>query len=252
MKRGELRDYIRLLADELTEAPEGLFTNAELNLLINISQQNIALALAPHIPWAVTKTFLISTTANQREYEIAVDFSIDDFFMMDGIFHNESGYEQTELRFVERDQLVEYNVIGETGDPSVWSWESMGVVAFDPCPAQTVANKFKAAYIPIFKDLNDDITQDPATSKYAIPFDGSSILAPAHPLIALDVLKQWHIRGEEENADVEERYKETFASVLFTMQQAQGVNWKGRPPVREMIKRAGSRLYTSGRVKFPY
>jgi hypothetical protein len=237
MKRGELRDYIRLLADELTEAPEGLFTNAELNLLINISQQNIALALAPHIPWAVTKTFLISITANKREYIIETDFSLTDFFMMDGIFHNESGYERTELLYVERDQLVEYNVIGETGDPKVWSWESMGMIAFDPCPDQAVANKYKGAYIPVFKDLNDDTTQDPVTSKYAIPFNGSSILTPTHPLIALDVLKQWHIRGEEENADIKERYKEIFADVLFTMQQAQGVNWKGRLPVREMIKR---------------
>jgi len=237
MKRGELRDYIRLLADELTEAPEGLFTNAELDSLINISQQNTALALAPHIPWAVTKTFLISITANKREYIIETDFSLTDFFMMDGIFHNESGYERTELLYVERDQLVEYNVIGETGDPKVWSWESMGIVAFDPCPDQATTNKYKAAYVPIFKDLNDDAVQDPVTSKYAIPFNGSSILIPAHPLIALDVLKQWHIRGEEENADIKERYKEIFADILFTMQQAQGVNWKGRLPVREMIKR---------------
>ena len=237
MKRGELRDYIRLLADELTEAPEGLFTNAELNLLINLSQQNTALALAPHIPWAVTKTFLITIIANKREYEIAVDFSIEDFFMMDGIFHNESGYERTELLYVERDQLVEYNVIGETGDPKVWSWESIGTIAFDPCPDQAIANKYKAAYIPIFKDLNDDDTHDPDNEKYAIPFNGSSILTPTHPLIALDVLKQWHIRGEEENRDISDRYKEIFANVLFTMQQAQGVNWKGRLPVREMIKR---------------
>jgi len=252
MKRGEIRDYIRLLADELTEAPEGLFTNTELNLLINLSQQNVVLTLAPLIPWAFTKTFLISITAKKREYIIGADFSLSDFFMMDGIFHNESGYEQAELLYVERDQLVEYNVIGRTGDPEVWSWESMGTIAFDPCPDQTKTNKYKGAYIPIFKDLNEDITQDPATSKYAIPFNGSSILIPTHPLIALDVLKQWHIRGEEENADIKERYKEIFAGVLFTMQQAQGVNWKGRPPVREMIKRRGSDLYRTGRVKFPY
>jgi len=245
MKRGDLRDYIRLLADELTEAPEGLFTNAELNLLINISQQNVVLALAPHIPWAVTKTFLISLTANKREYTIETDFSLTDFFMMDGIFHNESGYEQTELLYVERDQLVEYNVIGQVGDPKVWSWESMEKIAFDPCPNEAVVNKYKGAYIPIFKDLNDDTTHDPVTSKYAIPFNGSSILTPTHPLIALDVLKQWHIRGEEENADIKERYKEIFADVLFTMQQAQGVNWKGRLPVREVLRsyREGIKRY---------
>jgi len=245
MKRGELRDYIRLLADELTEAPEGLFTNIELNLLINLSQQNTALALAPHIPWAFTKTFLISITVNKREYTIETDFSLTDFFMMDGIFHNESGYERTELLYVDRDQVVEYNAIGETGDPKVWSWETMGTIAFDPCPDQTVANKYKAVYIPIFKDLNDDTTHDPVTGKYAVPFNGSSILTPTHPLIALDVLKQWHIRGEEESADVGARYKEIFTNVLFTMQQAQGVNWKGRLPVREVLRsyREGIKRY---------
>jgi len=237
MKRGELRDYIRLLADELTEAPEGLFTDTELNSLINISQQNVALALVPFIPWAVTKTFLISVTANKREYDLVTDFSLSDFFMMDGIFHNENGYEQKELLYLERDQLVEYKIKGETRDPKVWSYHSAGIIAFDPTPDQTVADKYLASYIPIFKDLNDDSTHNPDQNKYAIPFNGSSILIPTHPLIAFDVLKQWHIRGEEESVDINERYKEMLNSTLFTMQQSQGVTWKAILPVKEMINR---------------
>lgn len=237
MKRVEIRDYIRILADELTEAPEGLFTNIELNLLINISQQNLAIALVPYIPWAITKAFLMSIVANRREYEIEVDFAIDDFFMMDGIFHNESGYRQAELLYFEKDQLVEYNIIGRTGDPIVWSWESMGVIAFDPCPDQTVANKYKTSYIPIFKELNDDSDHDPQNDKYAIPFNGSTILTPTHPLIALDVMKQWIIRSGESNSEINNRYERTLRDVLFTMSQAQGLTWRGRPDIKEVIKK---------------
>jgi hypothetical protein len=235
MKRVDLRNYIRILADELTEAPEGLFTNIELNLLINISQQNVALALVPHIPWAITKTFLITTTANKREYEIAVDFDIDDFFMMDGIFHNESGYRQAELLYLEKDQLVEYNIIGRTDDPKVWSWESMGVIAFDPCPDQSTTNKYKGVYIPVFKDLNEDEEHDPENDKYAIPFNGSTILTPAHPLIALDVMKQWVIRSGESSAEIDKRYNGILRDVLFTMSQVQGLTWRGRADIREII-----------------
>ena len=237
MTRGEMRDYIRMLADELTEAPEGLFTNTELNSLINISQQNVALALVPFIPWAVTKTFLISVMANKREYDLVIDFSLSDFFMMDGIFHNESGYEQTELLHVERDQLVEYKIKGETGDPKVWSYHSAGIIAFDPTPDQTVANKYLAAYIPIFKDLNDDSTHNPDQNKYAIPFNGLSILYPCHELLALDVMKRWCARSKANPVEIFRLYNEVFRNILFQMQQAQGVSWKARLPIREMIRR---------------
>jgi len=235
MKRVDLRNYIRILADELTEAPEGLFTNIELNLLINISQPNVALALVPYIPWAVTKSFLISVTANKREYDIVTDFALSDFFMMDGIFHNESGYRQAELLYLEKDQLVEYNIIGRTDDPKVWSWESMGVIAFDPCPDQNTTNKYKGAYIPVFKDLNEDEEHDPENDKYAIPFNGSTILTPAHPLVALDVMKQWVIRSGDSSAEIDKRYNGILRDVLFTMSQVQGLTWRGRADIREII-----------------
>jgi hypothetical protein len=237
MTRGEIRSYIRILADELTEAPEGLFLDTELDLLINISQQKTAVELAPFIPWAITKSFLISTVANKREYDVLADLSVTDLFMFFGIFHNESGYKQTELLYVEKDQLVEYNVIGETGDPKVWSWDSPGVIALDPCPDQSVTSKFKAVYIPVFHDLNQDTTHEPPTGKYAIPFNGLVTLTPTHSLISLDVLKQWHIRGEEEGSDIDQRYREVFSSVISTMSMAQGVTSKMRPELREMIKR---------------
>jgi len=236
MKRGELKSYIRILADELTEAPEGLFYNIELDILINVSQQNVAIALAPYIPWAITKAFLISTTALKREYSIETDLLLTDFFMMQGIFHNEAGNQPKELIFLEPDQVIQYRIIGKTGEPKAWSWESAGVIALDPTPAATTASKYKGVYVPLFKDLNNDDTQDPATDKYTIPFNGSSILTPTHPLIAADVLKQWAIRAGGEAGDIDSMYSRTLESVLFTMTQAQGITHRGRPNITEIIK----------------
>jgi len=236
MKRGELKHYIRILADELTEAPEGLFYDIELDILINVSQQNVAVALAPYIPWAITKTFLISTTALKREYIIETDLSVADFFMMQGIFHNESGYNPKELIFLERDQVIQYRVIGQTEEPKAWSWKSAGVIALDPTPPATVADKYEGVYIPLFKDLNDDATHDPATDKYAIPFNGSTTLTPTHPLIAAEVLKQWAIRAGGEAGDIDTMYDRIKESVLFTMTQAQGITHRGRPNITEIIK----------------
>lgn len=237
MKRGEIKSYIRILADELTEAPEGLFLNTELDILINVSQQNVAVALAPYIPWAITKTFLISTTANKREYSLGTDLSLTDFFLMQGIFHNEADYPPKELLYLEgRDQVAQFRTINKTGEPRAWSWESAEVIALDPTPPATVSDKYKGVYIPLFKDLNDDATHDPATSKYAIPFNGSTILTPAHPLIAAEVLKQWAIRAGGQADDVDAMYSRLFDGILFTLTQAQGTTHRGRPHITEIIK----------------
>ena len=70
MKRGELMNLTRVLADELTEAPEGLFTNVELRTLINVSQKNVQADLMIYMPWYFRAIKKISLTINKREYSI--------------------------------------------------------------------------------------------------------------------------------------------------------------------------------------
>lgn len=77
MNRQEIVDHVRLLADELTEAPEGLFTDTELESVINISLPKIHLELIEFLPWYFRKPANISLVSGQREYNIRTDLGID-------------------------------------------------------------------------------------------------------------------------------------------------------------------------------
>lgn len=77
MNREEIRDHVRLLADELTEAPEGLFTDAELDKVINISLPKIHLELIEFLPWYFRKPVNISLVSGKREYNILTDLGLD-------------------------------------------------------------------------------------------------------------------------------------------------------------------------------
>lgn len=77
MNRGEIRDHVRRLADELTEAPEGLFTDAQLNDFINLSLDDVQMDLLDFVPWYFRKPKAISLVSGQREYNISSDLGID-------------------------------------------------------------------------------------------------------------------------------------------------------------------------------
>lgn len=77
MNRETIRDHTRILADELTEAPQGLFTDAQLNTLINISLDNIQMELIEFMPWYFRNEVDISFVSSQREYNIDADLGID-------------------------------------------------------------------------------------------------------------------------------------------------------------------------------
>lgn len=235
MNRGEIRDHIRLLADEPDEAPEGMFLNTQLNTLINISQQRVALELFKHIPWAMQKKFTIGLTANKASYSIVTDFAVTDFFMMNGIFQNVSGKKREELLFLEKDQLGSLFEVGETSDePKCWTYEDAGNILLVPAPSATVAAKYVAYYLPIYPALNHDSTHAPTTT-YAVPWLNSTSLKMAHELIALDVVRQWHIADEEEGTDIERRYQKLFDEVTTTMKQAQGITSRHRPSIDKSI-----------------
>jgi len=232
MNRQQIRNYVRLLIDELTEAPEGAFTDIQINDVINISQQNVLMDLAVHIPWAIRKPLLISIQIDKRTYSMT-DLSVTDFLMMNGIFENTSGENPKELLYLEQDQLTDFNVkVGEKGDPKYWGYESPDTIFFEPTPSFSYTSKFKAFYIPAIPDLNDDSVHTPPT-KYAIP----ALPKPTHHLISYDVVKQLHIATEEESADIDRLYLELLNKTIFTLSQGQGVTTRRRPHIIESIKR---------------
>jgi hypothetical protein len=238
MNRGEIRDHIRLLADEPDEAPEGMFTNAQLNTLINLSQQRVALELFKHIPWAMQKKFTIGLTVNKGTYSIVTDLAVTDFFMMNGIFQNVSGQKKQELLFLEKDQIGFLFEVGQVdAEPKCWTFDDAGNIIFVPTPSTTIAGKYIAYYLPIFPDLNHDSTHAPNGTPvtYAVPWLNITSLKPAHELIAYEAVLKWHLADEEESVDIEKDRKRLFDDVVSTMTMPQGITSRHRPSIEKSI-----------------
>jgi len=161
MNRQEIREHIRFLFDEFKERPEGFIKDettgeADLNLLINLSQVRVQIELLPHIPHFFYKPFLLNITANKNVYDVATDWSITDFILFKDIFHNVSGKKPDGLLYVELDQLKDYTTVDLVKEPKVWTYESKTSIGFYPiCPA-TITGRYKAYYYYNLPDLNHD------------------------------------------------------------------------------------------------
>lgn len=77
MNRLQIQGRVRVLADELTEAPRGLYTNSQIQDHINISLDNIQMELLEFMPWYFRKRVLISLIDSQQDYNISSDLGID-------------------------------------------------------------------------------------------------------------------------------------------------------------------------------
>ncbi len=73
----EIIDEIRVLSDELQEAPLGLMTDTQLKSIINRGQKRLMMALIDTCPWYFRKEVDISLVITQREYNISSDLGID-------------------------------------------------------------------------------------------------------------------------------------------------------------------------------
>lgn len=77
MELSEIIDEIRVLSDELQEAPLGLMTDTQLLSIINRGQRKLMMILKDIAPWFFRKEVAISLIADQREYNIQTDLGID-------------------------------------------------------------------------------------------------------------------------------------------------------------------------------
>lgn len=236
MNRKQIRLLARSFLDEYSEEPEGLFKDEnadefDLNEFINLAQQKVELDLIPFVPHLFRKTFLISTTATKRTYDIVSDLSVADYLTMEDIYKNTTGERPTLLHFVEQDQLWEFVKVGDVGTPIVWSWEERLVIALDPTPDVSESEKFKALYSFKVPDLNHDTTDNPPTS-YATPL----LPEVSHVLIAIDTAIQCHLVGEEESNDLEKRYAEKFKFIIKSIASLPGAYSAPRPAARERME----------------
>ena len=77
MNRTAIISRIRVLADELTEAPRGLYTDTQLKEHINTALDNIQMELLEFMPWYFRKRVLITLVGSQQDYNISSDLGID-------------------------------------------------------------------------------------------------------------------------------------------------------------------------------
>ncbi len=77
MIRSAILDRVRVLADELTEAPRGLYTDTQIKEHINTGLENIQMELLEFMPWYFRKRVLITLVQSQQDYNISSDLGID-------------------------------------------------------------------------------------------------------------------------------------------------------------------------------
>jgi len=220
MIRQKLRRRIRLYADELDEAPQGLFDNDDLNDMINTAQEVVELILQPFIPWYFRGTKLISLTVNKSSYSITSDLSISDLLIFENILHNKADQKPFPLRFcMSPEELADIGIsVGQTGAPRAWGYEDRDNIWIAPTPAATESNRLRGVYSKKVPDLNHD-TSD-AGSDVATPHLPPSL----HVLIAIQVVMDWFIRDERgsDMARMQGLFNSKMESGLRTLSAKQG------------------------------
>lgn len=238
MNRLAIRNYTRFLIHELTELPEGFFKDSDtdvfnVNDAINLAQQKVAMDLKDIIPQEFRKSFLISVTAGDDEYNIEDDLSVTDFYQMEDIYHNYTGKKPQGLLYVEHDQIHEFDVsIGTRGEPKCWYWPERGVIGFRPIPVTTIADRYKAFYFYELPELNSDETHTPGSNLYAIP----PFPIVAHKLVAIDTVIQLQISDESGALEAMKLYDLEFKKIEKFLRQRPSMRIDRRLSLGEAIR----------------
>ena len=200
-----LREYTRILADELDAAPEGVFTDAELNIVLNVSKDNVFMDLVDLIPHRFRKSVNISLVASQEEYELAAagDIVVENVMAIEVIIRTVSGKKPWPLIEItpEMDHQFMANPTETDTYPVAWRWSQKDNIVFRRIPSAAITNFAKMLYFEEIADLAEDD-------------DEPDLPRMAHPLICLDALRQWGIRTAEGSAAVENRYQEMLQKVV--------------------------------------
>ena len=232
MTREEIRDLIRVLADELEEAPQGLFFDAQLNTLVNLGQRKVQLRLIPLIPWYFRKTAEFDWGTSET-YSIVTDLGISDLLIFEDICHNLTNQKATPLYFCDNpNDKWQYGAVGRAGPaPRAWGYEDKDDIWILPKSGATVSNRLKAYYFLRIPDLNHD-TSD-TSPNVATPHMDEAI----HDLIVYEVLLNWFIR-DKAGADynrMKEKAALSFTEAMYTLSMKQGFSTGRLPGAEEYL-----------------
>jgi hypothetical protein len=221
MDREAIRNYALILADEYDlETGEGLFNETAHNILINISQNRVVLDVGRRVPLKFRKQKLITITANLREYTFTGDLAITDFLAFHSILHNVTGYRATPLLEIDLEDEWQYEDMDEL---SYWGYEDKDRIFIGPVSSSTTASRLKSFYFPEQADLAGD------TSIPAMP-------NVCHPLIAIDVLRQFTVADEGSLAKMEILYEREVDRIVEALSMKSNFKESGsKRSIREVL-----------------
>lgn len=217
--------YTRILADELDAAPDGLFEDDDLTIVLNVAKDKVYLDLVGLIPERFRKSKKISLVANQREYVISTGLLITDLMAIEVIVRNIAGkrpWPLVEITPEQEHQFME-NPASADAYPSAFMRDGDDSLTFLPVASGSLADALKMYY---FQEIPDLSALTPTVAP-ALP-------RLAHPLICLDALKQWGIRSAESQAAVDARYAETLETVVQKLSMKSALRGGQLPGTLEM------------------
>lgn len=217
--------YTRILADELNAAPDGVFEDDDLTIVLNVAKDKVYLDLIDLIPQRFRKSKKITLVASQREYVITTGLLVTDLMAIEVIVRNIAGkrpWPLIEITPEQEHQFMENPTYVDTY-PSAFMREAEDSLTFLPIASAGLADALKMYYFMEIPDLSS-IT----------PTVAPALPRLAHPLICLDALKQWGIRTAEGQAAVDARYAETLETVVQKLSMKSALRGAQLPGTIEM------------------
>lgn len=215
MTRAEIRSLVRMLIDEPEPYPDGTFTEAQLDILINLAKDKVTLALASFLPWEFQATALVDVVATQGSYSVATDWSITDCLAVVTILRNKTTEDRLPLLYSPGSEDVSLMSNISNSDPALWGQERAGYIELSPPPKETASDRYKIIYIRKFPDLNHD-TSD--ISPHVATPGFNSI---AHPLIAYEAAILALIPNEKVTDDIEKRKQDLLFDIAWNLSGVQ-------------------------------
>lgn len=230
MTRAEIRSLVRLLIDEPEAYPDGTFTDAQLDTLINTAKDKATLALASFLPWMFQGTALVDVTAGKGSYDIVTDWLITDCLAVVTIIRNKTTEGRLPVLFSPgSEDLVLMSNIPNT-DPILWGQEKDGYVELSPPPKETATDRYKVVYVKKFPDLNHD-TSD-VSPNVATP----GFRDIAHPLIAYETAIIALIPNERSTTDIEKRKQDLLFDITWNLSGVQMARHSILVPTGEIFR----------------
>ncbi len=226
MTRLEIRTLLRTLIDEPDPYPDGTFTDAQLNTLINTSKDRVTLALSGLLPSKFRSYKLVPVTAGKSSYSIVTDFVITDCLAVADIIRYKATEDRLPLLYTPNSE--DLALISNTSnlDSVFWGQEKEGYVELSPPPKETLADRYKVIYVIKFPDLNHDTSND--APNVATPgFDSI-----AHSLIAYDAAEVCLAVNERSTSDLERRKQSIMFDIAWNLSGIPGAKMELLLPAR--------------------